>query len=138
MVLRNPVVQGHHTEQCHLLRLAPAHRWLSPLRSRHTNHHASPAPSSIHTFLRNLLEGMNPAEVEKAIGDTPGWRVETLGDGTHEGQGWLLREYHGNGEATGRMIRWHPGGGRHGPNPYWRVTSPLGGKSPIIPAGPWP
>ena len=26
-------------------------------------------------------------------------------------------------ETTGRMIRWHPGGGRHGPSPYWIVNT---------------
>src|SRR6185437_7089082 len=55
MVLRNPRLQRHHTEQRHLLGLASAHRWLSPLKSRHTNHRASHAPSSNHHYFRNLL-----------------------------------------------------------------------------------
>jgi RHS repeat-associated protein len=69
----------------------------------------------------------SPEEVEQEIGNTPGWQAETLGKGTHEGQGWVFREYLPNGKASGRMIRWHPGGGHHGPEPYWTVTSPQGG-----------
>jgi len=70
----------------------------------------------------HVLSGRNPAEVAEVIGDTPGWRTETLGRGSHQGQGWVLREYTPDGQPTGRMIRWHPGGGHHGADPYWRVT----------------
>jgi hypothetical protein len=70
------------------------------------------------------------------VGDTPGWEIETLGKGSHQGQGWVLREYLANGKASGRSLRWHPGGGHHGSNPYWRVTSSEAGKSGVIPAGP--
>jgi hypothetical protein len=92
---------------------------------------------SVNDVLRNpdLLAGKGPAEVNAILEGTPGWRVETLGQGAHEGEGWVLREYTPDGNPTGRMIRWHPGEGRHGPDPYWRVTSPEGGKSGIIPAG---
>jgi len=65
-----------------------------------------------------------PDAVEAEIGTTPGWRVETLGKGTHQGQGWMFREYLANGEASGTYIEYHPGGGRHGANPYWRVRQP--------------
>ena len=83
-----------------------------------------------------LLDGKSPGAIREAIGSAPGWREETLGQGTHEGQGWVLREYDENGNLTGRVIRWHPGGGRHGPDPYWRVSTGEGGKSGIIPGGP--
>ena len=79
-----------------------------------------------------LLSGRNPAQVQGLIGRTPGWKVEGLGKGSREGQGWLLREYTERGQPTGRMIRWHPGGGHHGPDPYWRVTGGSYGKSEII------
>jgi RHS repeat-associated protein len=81
----------------------------------------------------NVLKGMGPQEVEELIGNTPGWRVEKLAQGSQKGQGWVLREYSANGNPTGRLIRWHPGGGHHGPTPYWRVSSGTGGKSGIIP-----
>ena len=63
-----------------------------------------------------LLSGTGPAEVNAVLRGTPGWEVETLGLGSHAGEGWVLRVYSG----------WHPGGGRHGSAPYWRVTSPGG------------
>src|SRR6201999_1330545 len=67
----------------------------------------------------SLLEGKSPAEVEALLGKTPGWRIERLGKGAHAGQGWVLRQYSPAGKPTGRMFRWHPGGGHHGPDPYW-------------------
>jgi len=91
----------------------------------------------VDDVLRNpeLLKGMSPGQLERAMGSTQGWVVETLGRGGHTGQGWLLRQYTDRGQ-TGRMIRWHPGGGHHGPDPYWRVTSGESGKSGRIAAGP--
>jgi RHS repeat-associated protein len=72
----------------------------------------------------NLLRGWGPEPVEAEIGTTPGWRVEGLGKGEKVGQGWLLREYLSNGQGSGRMIRWHPGGSRHYATPHWTVTQP--------------
>lgn len=83
----------------------------------------------------HLLEGKTLAQVQEPLRAEPKWRVETLGKGAHKGQGWVLREYTEEGKPTGRMIRWHPGGGRHGPGPYWRVNGNQK-KSGIIPAGP--
>jgi hypothetical protein len=80
------------------------------------------------------LRGLTPDQIERLIADPPppNWHIETLGKGAHEGQGWLLREYGPNGQPTGRLIYWHPGGGHHGPAPYWRVCSPHGGRSHLI------
>jgi hypothetical protein len=72
-------------------------------------------------FNPSLLQGKTPYEVEAIIGNTSGWRVEALGRGDHKGEGWLLREYLRNGKPSGRMIRYHPGGGHHGPYAYWSV-----------------
>ena len=85
-------------------------------------------------FLRNkTLE-----EVEELLGTTPAnWQVERLRRGGGKGKGWVMREYTRNGNETGRMIRYHPGGGRHGPEPYWRVMN-SGVESPIIPAASGP
>jgi len=80
----------------------------------------------------DLLKGQSPGDVEAALGKSPGWRIETLGKGSHEGQGWVLRQYTPEGNPTGRMVRWHPGGGHHGPGAYWRVTGGAGGKSGVI------
>ncbi len=83
----------------------------------------------------STLAGMGPAQVEAAIGGSAGWRIEALARGQHAGQGWVLRQYAEAGNPTGSLIRWHPGGGRHGPDPYWRVSSSAGGKSDIVPGG---
>jgi hypothetical protein len=77
-----------------------------------------------------VLAGKTPEDLT-GIYTGPGWEVETLGQGEHAGQGWVLREYTPGGDATGRMIRWHPGGGHHGPDPYWRVID-FNTKSGII------
>lgn len=78
------------------------------------------------------LAGKTPAQVESAIGNTPGWQVETLGKGTQVGNGWVLRQYTDSGNPTGLQIRWNPGGGHHGPDPYWRVVGPNGDIGGII------
>ncbi len=80
----------------------------------------------------NLLSGKSPQEADAIIERSSNWKVEALGRGDHKGQGWALREYDAAGRKTGRLIRWHPGGGHHGPNPYWKVSSPKGGVSPGI------
>ena len=81
-----------------------------------------------------LLRNKTLRELQGLLGATPtNWRVERLRRGGSKGKGWVLREYTRNGNETGRMIRYHPGGGRHGPGPYWRVMN-SSVKSPIIPA----
>jgi hypothetical protein len=85
-----------------------------------------------------VLAGKNPDHVIRELGGVPeDWRVGRLGKGSHAGEGWTLREIGPNGLPTGRVIRYHPGGGHHGPSPYWRVTTPEGGKSAPIPGGSW-
>jgi hypothetical protein len=73
----------------------------------------------------NLLKGKHPDEVKDAL-KKDGWQVETLGKGSKKGQGYVLREYTPNGVPTGQQMRWHPGGGHHGPEPYWRVITNSG------------
>ena len=79
-----------------------------------------------------LLSGQHPVMVESMLRGTPGWRIETLGRGSHAGQGWVFRQYTGAGNPTGLQLRWHPGGGHHGPAPYWRVVGPNGDLGGII------
>jgi hypothetical protein len=82
-----------------------------------------------------LLEGKSPQEVDRILGKTPGWRRETLGKGSRKGQGYVLRHYNERGNPTGPQLRWHPGGGHHGPDPYWRVKGNQGDLGGIIPGG---
>jgi hypothetical protein len=80
----------------------------------------------------DLLNGIGPEDLD--IADRSGrWREEKLRRGGHAGEGWVLREYDRTGIPTGRVIRWHPGGGQHGPEPYWRVSDGRR-KSPTIPS----
>ncbi|MFI9204708.1 putative T7SS-secreted protein [Streptomyces sp. NPDC053048] len=79
-----------------------------------------------------LSGGVTPDEVRGALVNRPGWREETLGKGDHAGQGWVLREYTERGHETGRMLRWHPGGGHHGDGAYWRVKGWEGDLGGII------
>ena len=59
-----------------------------------------------------LLGNKTRKEVQGLVGATPvNWRVERLRRGGRKGKGWVLREYTRNGNETGRMIRYHPGGG---------------------------
>ena len=81
------------------------------------------------------LRGRSLEEVMGLITAGESWRTEVLRRGSAAGAGWVLRQYDSDGQPTGRMIRWHPGGGHHGPGPYWRVTSPEGGRSAALSAG---
>ncbi len=96
-----------------------------------------PQYSTLDDIFENplVLEDLSPIQVERKVGRTPGWRVETLRRGNKEGEGWVLREYGPKGEPTGRMLRWHPGGGHHGPYPYWRVIGYNGDIGGMIPGG---
>lgn len=74
-----------------------------------------------------LLAGKAPAQIANLVRGSSQWVQTTLGRGAHQGQGMVLREVNSRGNLTGRMIQWHPGGGHHGPSPYWKVSSPGGG-----------
>ena len=69
-----------------------------------------------------VLKNTTPTEV-KALAQGEGWSVGTLGKGSQKGSGLIVRELGASGDPTGRMIQWHPGGGHHGAQPYWKVSS---------------
>jgi hypothetical protein len=82
------------------------------------------------------LQGKSPADIQPTIDEAANsgkWELGTLRQGSHRGQGMVLREVNEHGKYTGRMIQWHPGGGHHGPEPYWKVSSPQGGTVRIGP-----
>jgi hypothetical protein len=80
-----------------------------------------------------VLQGTIPDEVHQLLQNAPNWRLEQLRRGSHVGQGFVFREYTARGDPTGRVIQWHPGGGHHGPLPYWKVSSGRGG---VVRVGP--
>jgi RHS repeat-associated protein len=51
-----------------------------------------------------------------------GWAETPMQKGQHAGQGMILWDME-NGQKTGRLLEWHPGGGHHGPDPYWKFSS---------------
>jgi RHS repeat-associated protein len=77
-----------------------------------------------------------PSDIQGHIDDllaTGHWEMDTLGRGSQQGEGMMLREITPSGNYTGRVIQWHPGGGHHGPQPYWKISSPQGGTIRIGP-----
>ncbi|WP_308288567.1 polymorphic toxin-type HINT domain-containing protein [Streptomyces macrolidinus] len=79
-----------------------------------------------------LRGGVTPDQVKPFFAGKSGWREEGLGRGKNAGGGWVIREYTGRGDPTGRMLRWNPGGGHHGEGAYWRVVGPEGDLGGII------
>ena len=70
------------------------------------------------------LNNASLADVKRTLKSLPS-RFErgTLRTGSQAGNGWTLREKLPNGNLTDRYLQWHPGGGHHGPNPYWKICS---------------
>ena len=76
------------------------------------------------------LAGKTPDDMQNIIEDACAsghWEKGTLRRGSRRGMGMVLREVMPNGNYTGRMLQWHPGGGHHGSPPYWKVSSPATG-----------
>ncbi len=94
------------------------------------------SPLHLEDILRspNILEGKSPGDIENVITEAKkaGWIEGKLGKGAHAGQGFVLREIR-DGKQTGRIIQWHPGGGHHGSQPYWKVSSATSGTVRIGP-----
>lgn len=114
---------------------------LSPLQRLHVAANAGTELRKVGSVLETvddvmanpaLLKGRHPALVENILKGTPGWQVEKLGRGSQAGRGWVFRQYTPAGNPTGQQLRWHPGGGHHGPDPYWRVVGPNGDLGGII------
>jgi hypothetical protein len=65
---------------------------------------------------------MTPAQVEK-VAAQEGWFIGKMAQGTHAGQGFMFRQcVPGRTDWNGNVVEWHPGGGHHGPEPYWKVS----------------
>ena len=123
-----------------LLKKIPArHLWKTGLLK---NSGKRIAKGKLDNIFRNpdKLTGKTPIDLQKDLGILPnGWITTTLARGGQKDRGgWVLREvaehYERTGDLTGKLIRYHPGGGRHGPNPYWIVSSSKQGTR-RIPAG---
>ena len=121
-----------------LKRIPPRHVWKTGLRKLGGKWIAKRKLNRI--FLNpGKLSGKTPIDVQKDLGILPkDWITTPLGQGGQKNVGgWALREVNKHGKTTGNLIRYHPGGGRHGADPYWIVSSAKYGKS-RIPAGTMP
>ncbi|ABC81183.1 hypothetical protein Adeh_1409 [Anaeromyxobacter dehalogenans 2CP-C] len=82
---------------------------------------------NIHSFSRRRIpepsvaqredSGRGPLCVRKA-----GWTEAPLS--RTDAPGTKFFETNSAGKRTSRMVQWHPGGGHHGSDPYWKVSSP--------------
>ena len=74
------------------------------------------------------LTNVNPTLIKRLAqleGDK--WIIGKLGKGSHAGQGLIIKD------GKNSLIQWHPGGGHHGAEPYWKVSSSILGKIRIGP-----
>ncbi len=89
---------------------------------------ANRAAKRLASELLDRLKAMHPNDPEaKRVLQEPvdeGWTKGPLGQGSkagiplEEGGGLILREPGGS-----KFLQWHPGGGHHGPDPYWKFSS---------------
>ncbi|MBL6991825.1 MAG: hypothetical protein ISR65_18730 [Bacteriovoracaceae bacterium] len=87
------------------------------------------------TIGRSMIKSLNdifmkPSKLKKLTTDQvtkfakhEGWHIGTLGRGSKKGQGLIVRKLNSAGNPTDKMIQWHPGGGHHGTQPYWKLSS---------------
>lgn len=80
----------------------------------------------------SFLNGKAPWQIAPFVRNAPNWQTGQLLQGSHKGQGWTIRHWQGSA-PTGAQLRWHPGGGHHGPSPYWYVNN---GRTPGTRVGP--
>ncbi|MDE8650493.1 RHS repeat-associated core domain-containing protein [Novosphingobium album (ex Liu et al. 2023)] len=91
------------------------------------------AITNVEDVMKNpeVLRNVSLDALRSRIGNPDGWVWTRNFRGDNAGKGWALREWGGR-DYTGRVIRWQPGNGRHGPEPYWRVSNGENGTSDII------
>ena len=73
--------------------------------------------SKLDKYVNNpqKLKNVDPIKIEK-IAVREGLQTGTLSKGAHAGQGFKVTW---NGD---RLLQYHPGGGHHGANSYWKVS----------------
>lgn len=69
-----------------------------------------------YVYKPQRIKNVAPAKIEKiAVGEK--LTTGTLSKGSHAGQGFKVTW------GGDRLLQYHPGGGHHGPNSYWKVSS---------------
>jgi hypothetical protein len=74
--------------------------------------------SKLEKFIVNpqKLKNMNVSKIQK-IALREGLQTGTLSDGSRAGQGFKVNW------GGDRLLQYHPGGGHHGPQSYWKISS---------------
>ncbi len=91
------------------------------------------ATELLDTLKKHHPNSQKAQEIIRAL-KKMGWVEETLGRGSRagkpleEGGGLILCEMI-DGKPTDTFLEWHPGGGHHGPDAYWKFSN---GKSGIL------
>lgn len=80
---------------------------------------------------------MTPQQVAQ-IAAREGWVVSIgkLPKSQHDSSGYIFRKPNETGDGsgyTGDYVQWHEGGGFHGPDSYWKVSSGPGGTTRVGP-----
>jgi RHS repeat-associated protein len=83
-----------------------------------TKSSSSSKSSKLDKYVSNpqKIKNVEPIKIQK-IAIKENLNFGTLSKGSHAGQG-LKVTWGGD-----RLLQYHPGGGHHGPNPYWKVSS---------------
>jgi RHS repeat-associated protein len=83
-----------------------------------------------------LLKNLSPQQVAQIVARDGGWSIkDTLGKSSLDGM--RFNQWNPRGTAfTDKYIQFHEGGGRHGPNPYWKVSTNTGGTVRVDYEGP--
>lgn len=66
------------------------------------------------------IKNVDPAKIQK-IAAKEGLNTGALSQGSHAGQGFKVTW------GGDRLMQFHPGGGHHGPNSYWKISSGASG-----------
>ncbi|MEU4193718.1 RHS repeat-associated core domain-containing protein [Kribbella sp. NPDC026611] len=70
------------------------------------------------------ISGKTLDEVKGLVQKSGNFREGALTKGSQAGKGYKANELNEQGTGlTDRYIQYHPGGGHHGPDPYWKVSS---------------
>jgi len=85
-----------------------------------------------------LVENMTPEQVAQ-IAAMEGWVVGSLKQSQHGSAGISMNKPNAKGtDFTDQYIQYHEGGGYHGDEPYWKISSAKGGTVRIGPQFPRP
>lgn len=86
--------------------------------------------SSIEDIFKNpyILTNKTEQDVINLVQGNPHWKIGTLQKGSHKGMGLRIAEVNpATGVEGDKLITHHPGGGHHGEESYWKVSSGKGG-----------